>query len=66
MTKDLKLPKRVTDGTLNRIQALANKAADARDELEELLDACKKLPGWEQACEGRGIYPGAHYGDWMC
>ena len=52
--------------TIAQLQALARKAALARDKFEIALEKAKQLPLWEDMCEKAGICPDSDTSDWMC
>lgn len=52
--------------SIAQLQALARKAAKAREKFEEALEKAKQYPIWEDMCEKAGICPDSDPSDWMC
>ena len=51
---------------IQRLQKLAQKAAEALGKFEDALDKAKAQRNWETICIAEGICPEADVGDWMC
>lgn len=58
--------RKVTVKHLEKLQRMADRAADARDKFETAFRKAQDAPGWEEACDAAGRYAKGNPGDWMC